>query len=65
MNYYKESNKHCEMYYIVFDFYFFFYSSNSFPFTQIPTLEETIKTCLDLNIKMFIEVKAYKDSVKV
>lgn len=26
---------------------------------------ETIETCLELNIKMFIEVKAYQHSVKV
>lgn len=41
-----------------------FKESKEFTFTSIPTLEETIEICLDLGIKMFIEVKAYKDSVK-
>ena len=39
--------------------------SQELPFTPIPTLVEAIEKCLELNIKMFIEVKAYQDSVKV
>ena len=39
--------------------------SEKYTFSQVPTLVETIETCLELGIKMFIEVKAYQHSVKV
>ncbi|CAB3995962.1 glycerophosphodiester phosphodiesterase 1-like [Paramuricea clavata] len=39
-------------------------NSENYSFTQVPTLVETIETCLELGIKMFIEVKAYQHSVK-
>ena len=41
-----------------------FFSKN-YSFAQVPTLVETIETCLELGIKMFIEIKAYQHSVKV
>ena len=41
-----------------------FKNSEKYTFCQVPTLVETIETCLELGIKMFIEVKAYQHSAK-
>ncbi|XP_028395219.1 glycerophosphodiester phosphodiesterase 1-like [Dendronephthya gigantea] len=41
-----------------------FKNRQNLTFTQVPTLVETIETCLELEIKMFIEIKAYRHSVK-